>query len=151
MLGRSVSRSILSLVALYTAAGGYVHMQEWLDGYRNIPSGVPGSWVVRVGFPVNAAAAAIVAVALVVAAVRRRGGVPALLAAVGLSAGTLSMLIATRTGSVFGWAEPVWTSGANQARAVAIGALVLAAMGAVTAVRPVKLPSLVPARVAANR
>jgi hypothetical protein len=44
--------------------------------------------------------------------------------AIALNVSSLGMVIATRTGSVFGWTEPVWTAGAEQVRAVAIGALV---------------------------
>lgn len=136
MVHRAVARPVLLLVALYTAVNGFVHAQQWLDGYRDIPSSVPGSWVVRIGFPINAAAAALIAVALVVAVRRRTSGLPTLLGAVAFSAGTLGMLIATRVGSVFGWSEPVWTPGANQTRAVAIGALTLAVLGLLAAFMP---------------
>ncbi|MDP1793997.1 MAG: hypothetical protein Q8K63_07640 [Acidimicrobiales bacterium] len=136
MRRRPVSRPLLVLVALYTAANGYVHLQQWFDGYRDIPSSVPGSWVVRLGFPINAAAAAVIVLALVAAAWRQRGGILTVLAAAALNAGTLGMVIATRTGSVFGWSEPVWTPGANQTRAVTIGALVLAGIAVLTVLLP---------------
>lgn len=131
MFRRTVSAPILGFAALYTLAGGYVHLDQWWNGYRAIPASVPGSWVVRVGFPANAAAAALVAIALVVALRRRSLAVPALLAAMGLSGATLALLVATRLGTVFGWSEPAWTPGAEQARAVAVGALLVTALGVV--------------------
>jgi hypothetical protein len=39
-------------------------------------------------------------------------------------AASLASLILSRTGSVLGWKEPVWTDGANQARLVEVIALV---------------------------
>ncbi|MEY2403444.1 MAG: hypothetical protein QOD38_995, partial [Acidimicrobiaceae bacterium] len=51
-------------------------------------------------------------------------------------AASLGSLILSRTGSVLGWKEPVWTDGANQARAVEIVALVaLAGVIAVNVLR----------------
>ena len=138
MRSRPVSRLVLVLVALYTVAGGYVHLQQWLDGYRHIPGSVAGSWVVRIGFPVNAAAAVLIGALLVVVAVRQVGTKLALAAAIGLNVSTLAILVATRVGSVFGWMEPVWTPGANQARAVAIGAVVLAVIGVAQTIRPIR-------------
>ena len=116
-------------LALFVAAGGYVHLREWLDHYRHLPSGVPGAWVVKVGFPVNAAVSGFLAVTLVVIAVSgtdRRVG-PVMVGSTALfQLGSLAALILTRTGSVFGWSEQVWTRGAEQSRAVEIGALLLA-------------------------
>lgn len=121
--------------ALFVAAGGFVHIREWVDLYRDLPAGTPGAAVVRVGFPVNAALSAVIAVALVVAAFRglRLAGY-VVGGALLFQAGSLTVLILSRTGSLFGWAEPVWTRGADQARAVEIGALVcLLAITVVTA------------------
>src|SRR5262245_517621 len=67
----AVPRLLLLLGALFTAAAGYIHLREWMVTYRSIPTAVPGSWVVRVGFPASAAIAVLLSVALVVAAVRR--------------------------------------------------------------------------------
>lgn len=117
--------------AVFVLAGGYIHLTEWLDVYRDIPSNVPGSEVVTIGFPVNVALSVVAAVALVVAAWR----VPRLLGVVVagtflFQAGSLAALILSRTGSVFGWTEPTWNDAANQTRAVEIGAMLcLAALG----------------------
>jgi hypothetical protein len=88
--------------------------------------------LVRIGFPVTAGLSALVAFALLACALRpwRRERV-VLAASAAFQAGSLVTLILTRTGSVLGWAEPVWTRGADQTRAVEVGALLcLAAVGA---------------------
>ena len=113
------------IAAAFVAAGGYVHLREWLDTYRAVPAEAAGSFVVRIGFPVNVVISALVAVALVVTLfVAKRLAPLVAAAAVAFQAGSLAVLIGTRVGSVLGWAEPVWTPGADQTRAVEIGALV---------------------------
>jgi hypothetical protein len=110
--------------AVFTVGGGAIHLREWLDTYRNTPVAAPGSALVRIGFPLNAVASALLAVALVAAAFWLRRLAPLVVAATVLfEAGSLVVLILSRTGSVLGWSEPVWTRGASQARAVEIGAL----------------------------
>ncbi len=118
--------------AVFVAAGGYIHLTEWLDVYRDLPSQTPGVEVVQIGFPVNAATSLLAVVALVVAVWK----LPRLLWLVVagtfvFQAGSLAVLILSRTGTVFGWTEPVWNDAANQSRAVEIGAMIsLAALGA---------------------
>ena len=121
--------------SLFVAAGGFVHLREWLDLYRALPANTPGAAVVQVGFPVNAAVSAVLALALLVVAFRGRRLARYLVPGVLLfQVGSLASLVVSRTGSLFGWAEPIWTRGADQARAVEIGALIsLAAVVAVTA------------------
>jgi hypothetical protein len=134
---------------MFTAAGGYVHLREWLDTYRAVPADAPGAAVVRVGFPLNAAASFLVAVALLATlVVATRFSRHVVVAAIVLQVGSLGMLIATRTGSVLGWTEPVWTRAANQSRAVEIGALVvlLAAIALTTLARRAQ-SSAVPAAI----
>lgn len=115
---------LLASAALFVAAGGYVHLREWLDTYRHVPADAAGSFVVRIGFPINATASALLAVALACNAWRRTRFMPqVIVAAVTFQAVSLATLIATRTGTLFGWTEPSWTSGADQVRAVQIGAL----------------------------
>jgi len=123
--------------AVFTLAGGFVHLREWLDGYRDVPASLPGSFVVRIGFPVNAAASVVLAAALTYCAVRASRLAPLVLAGAAVfQAGSLATLILTRTGSVLGWAEPVWTRGANQSRAVEIGALLaLTAVASIAAMQ----------------
>jgi len=119
---------LLLAIAGLVGAGGYVHLREWLGSYRSLPSAVPGSAVVKVGFPVTAAISAVLAVVLIVMALRRQDwnrtaavvlGVTAIFQAV-----SLAVLILSRTDSVLGWSEPAWTRGADQIRAVEIGALI---------------------------
>ena len=119
-------RPLLFASALYVVAGGVVHLMQWTDGYRRIPSEVAGSWLVRDGFPLNALVSFLGAAALVWMLVRPTARlVPIVAANLTLQIGSLTLLIATRMTSVFGWSEPVWTSGANQARGVEIGALAM--------------------------
>lgn len=127
---------LLVAAALFVAAGGYVHLREWLDTYRHVPAEASGSAVVRVGFPINAAVSALLTIALAYNAWRRtRYATHVIMAALAFQAVSLGVLVATRTGTFLGWSEPSWTTGADQTRAVQIGALVmLAAVPAVTAV-----------------
>lgn len=131
-------RLILPLVvaaAVFVAAGGYIHLVEWFDVYRDIPAAVPGSEVVTVGFPVNVAISALAVVGLALATWK----LPRLLwlVVVGtllFQAGSLATLILSRTGSVLGWSEPTWNDAANQTRAVEIGAILcLVALGGILA------------------
>lgn len=124
-------RPLVLAAAAFVAAGGYVHLREWLDGYRDVPADASGAFVVRVGFPLNAAMSLLVAAGLVATLfVARRFGPLVVAAAIALQTTSLAVRIGTRVGSVLGWTEPVWTRGADQARAVGLGAIValLAAM-----------------------
>ncbi len=128
---RKLTIPLVILSAVFVAAGGYIHLTEWLDVYRDLPSETPGAEVVQVGFPINVAVSVLAVVALGVAAWQ----LPKLLWIVvagtfAFQAGSLATLILSRTGSVFGWTEPVWNDAANQTRAVEIGALLsLAGLG----------------------
>ncbi len=126
--------SLLTAGAVLVAAGGFVHLREWLEIYRHVPAAAHGSAVVRVGFPINAAASLLVSVTLAICAmatIKVRAQV--VVVAVLLQVGALAALIASRTGSLFGWAEPSWTVGAKQAFAIEIGALLSVAAAAVVA------------------
>ena len=143
-----LTRPLIVVAAALVAAGGYIHLREWLDTYRNVPSAAPGSFVVKIGFPVNAATSLVVAGALLAAAWRFQRYLTVIVAgAVAFQAASLAALIQSRTGSVFGWKEPVWTDGANQARAVEIAAL-LALVGVIGLRSRVRRPA--PARVSAR-
>jgi hypothetical protein len=126
--------------ALFTAAGGYIHLREWLDTYRHVPAGVPGSAVVRIGFPINVAVSFVLAAALLATTYRlHRLASLAVGATILFEAASLASLIISRTGSLFGWTEPVWTNGADQTRAVEIGALLcLAAVSVIAATNQTK-------------
>ena len=111
--------------AVFVAAGGYIHLDQWLDGYRDVPASAPGSALVRIGFPVNAAVSALLAIGLLLGAtIVPRLVQPLVLASIGFQAASLGFLIGSRVGSVLGWTEPTWTVAAEQTRAVEIGALV---------------------------
>jgi hypothetical protein len=130
---------LVLVAAAFTLAGGFVHLREWVDGYRDVPADAPGAFVVRFGFPVNAGVAAALTVALLATLwVGRRLAPYVVGAAIAFNAASLATLIATRTGTVLGWTEPVWTPGADQIRAVEIGALVALAASALVnrAARP---------------
>ncbi|MGQ0617758.1 MAG: hypothetical protein ACT4PW_12340 [Acidimicrobiia bacterium] len=114
----------------FVLASGLIHLREWLDTYRFVPTEAPGSFVVRLGFPLHTATAVVITAALVATLFKRfsRFTPLVLLAAIGFQATSLAVLILTRTGTVLGWTEPVWTSAANETRIVEIGALVLLAL-----------------------
>ncbi|WP_436793666.1 hypothetical protein [Actinospongicola halichondriae] len=116
----------------FVAAGGYVHLTEWLDVYRDVPSSVPGAEVVTIGFPVHVAMSVVAVVALAATAWRAQRLLWVVVAATAMfQAGALAVLILSRTGTVLGWTEPTWNDAANTSRAVEIGALVcLATLGA---------------------
>ncbi len=128
------SRATTPLVlaaAAFTLANGWIHWREWVDTYRDLPSGLPGAWTVRIGFPVLTGLCLAVA-ALLGVALRRPSLLRPAAAATGLlAAGSLATLLVSRYGSLFGWREPVWSPGAEQTLAVEIGALVCVAAVAV--------------------
>ena len=98
-------RTILRLVgALAVLAGGLLHFKVWNDVYKEIPSGqAPGLWVVKIGFPVQAAASVLLAVLMIFV---RRPIVWA--AAVLLDIGSVLALVLSRKASLFGWKEIGW-------------------------------------------
>ena len=110
--------------AMFIGAGGFIHLREWLDVYRQVPASTPGAAVVRIGFPLVAAASAVLVIALVLVFRRpSRLTQPLIFAAIAFQAVALATLIATRVGSVFGWSEPARTPGAEQTRAVEAAAI----------------------------
>jgi hypothetical protein len=119
---------LVLIAAILVTVGGFIHLREWLDTYRHVPAAVPGAAVVRVGFPLNAATSLVIALALLATLWRfRRFMLSVVAGAIAFEAASLVSLILSRTGSVFGWSEPVWTTAANQTRAVEIAALVVLA------------------------
>ncbi len=134
---RRPTTPLVVAAAAFVGAGGFIHLRDWLDIYRRVPASAPGAAVVRVGFPINAGLSLLLAVALVVTMFAFRRFAPLVVgASVVFEAGSLGVLILSRTGNVAGWMEPVWTDGANQTRAVEIGAMAaLAAVVAVVALR----------------
>ncbi len=120
----ALSAPLLIAAAAYTAGGGYVHLREWLTFYRKLPASLPGSAVVRVGFPVSAVVSAAVVVMLLVGAVRGGRLLPFVLGGAFLfEAGSLAALVVSRTGTLFGWSELTWSGGASQALLAEVAAL----------------------------
>lgn len=125
----------LVVAAVAVLAGGAVHLHEWVTSYRHIPTFIPGSAVVRIGFPLNAAASLLGAAAIAVCAFRKSKFTPwVIVGAVLFQVTSLASLILSRTSGVFGWRETGWTAGANTTRLVEIAALTaLAVAGAALA------------------
>ena len=109
---------------VFLLAGGFVHAREWWDVYRDLPSSVPGSAVVRIGFPIHALLSVAVAGALGIASRRFAGLTAAVVGALALQVGSLAALVATSEGTLLGWSEPGYSLAAQQALAVEAGAVV---------------------------
>ncbi|MGI8757611.1 MAG: hypothetical protein ACR2MB_17495 [Acidimicrobiales bacterium] len=120
------------LAALAVLAGGLLHLKIWNSDYRDLPKEVPGWWVVKVGFPVNAASSVVIALALALVAfgavvALRRFIVPAALA---LEVGSIAALVQSRRGTIFRWSEKGWTTNAKQVLIVEIVGTVLLVIAA---------------------
>ena len=147
-LPHDLATPLVAVAAAFVAAGGWVHLREWLDTYRDIPADAPGAAVVTIGFPIHVVLSVLAVAALAGALVRWQRLLPlAILATALFQAGALASLILTRTGSLLGWSEPVWTRGAEQTRAVEIGALIaLTLAGALVGLGRRQAVALAPAR-----
>ena len=121
-------RTRLLPAAVLVAAGGAVHLQLWLGGYRGIP--FIGPW-----FVANAAASAVIAGALLLTADRRVAA-----AGLALSLSSLAALVLSRTVGLFGFLERTWTDQAVAATGAEIGAVVALALGLSAASHPVARP-----------
>lgn len=124
--------------AVLLAFGGALHLRDWLSTYRAVPWSVPGAWVVRVGFPMNAALAFLLAGALAVTTIKaRRLHILVIAGALGMQAASVAALVLSRGQGVFGWTEPGWTTEAQQVLALELAAIVgLATAAALDVVRP---------------
>ena len=114
--------------ALGTLAGGLLHLKVWNSDYKDLPDGrIPGLWVVKTGFPINAVisvvvAAAVVAVAFgLLAAIRRLAAPAALL----VQLGSILALVLSRGSGTFGWSEKGYEGDAKQILAVEVATSVL--------------------------
>lgn len=101
-----VRTAIRVAAAVLVVIGGVLHLNIWRTDYRGskLPGSVPGSFVVKVGFPVNAAASLLLAIALVVLAER----LVVVIAGVLFEAACILTLVLSRGGGVFGWKEQGW-------------------------------------------
>jgi len=108
------------LAAAMVLAGGAIHLNLWLGGYRGVPYIGP-MFLVNVALSVFAAGALLISVAR-----------PVALASAALSAGSLVALVVSRTVGLLGFREP-WTPRSIQIIAAEVGAVVaIAAAGAAT-------------------
>lgn len=117
----AVSRTTLRVVAAaLVLAGGVIHYRLWNERYRHLPGQIPGVWVVKTGFPINAAASAVLALALIAVGfgAMSRWRLPVVLAALGLELGSISFLVMSRVSAIFGWTEKGWDTAAKRALVV---------------------------------
>lgn len=128
---RRMTLPLLTLSAVLMAAGGALHVRDWLRTYRAVPWEVPGAWVVRVGFPVNAAISLLFAALIILAATGPRLRPYAIAGAIAFQAASLVALVLSRNGGVFGWTEPSWTMEARQIRTLEIATILALALAAV--------------------
>ena len=132
----TLSRSLRLVAAGLVLAGGLIHYDLWVGGYRSIPSIGPL-------FITNLVASVLVAVALLAS------GRPAVVAAgAAVSIGSLGALVASRTVGLLGFTES-WTNQSMQIIAAEIGAVVALAM--VATVRSRTRNVLVPVRTSDSR
>lgn len=115
--------------AVGVLAGGLLHLKIWNSDYRMLPGGgvIPGVWVVKTGFPVNAAVSVLVAVGLALTAfglvsVIRRFVIPVALA---VEVGSVGALVASRQSSIFDWTEKGYTGDAKLVLIVELVTIVL--------------------------
>lgn len=122
----TVVRSVLRVAsAVLVVAGGVLHYRIWESDYRQIPNGaVPGWYVVKIGFPVNAVVSLVLAVALVAFARRPIVWLAALL----FEVASIITLVLSREASVLRWTEADWSTNAKQVLAAELAAAVLLAV-----------------------
>lgn len=98
------------LAAAAVAAGGVLHVLLWDERYRTadqLPSEVPGAWVVKTGFPVNGALSILLALVLAAFAfgfIIRLGRL-AVLGAIALEVGSIVALVLSNGDGFFKWTE----------------------------------------------
>lgn len=124
----------VALAGVYIAAGGVIHLIEWLQVYRDVPSRVPGAFVVKQGMPLNFALSILGVGALAVAVVRfPRAVIPAAAANIAFQLTTAGALLATRYVGLLGWEESTFTAAAQQS--LTVEAAAIAALAAVVVLR----------------
>lgn len=134
--------------AVGVLAGGLLHLKIWNSDYRTeelLPSEVPGSWVVKTGFPINAVVSVVVAAAIAACAfglirVIRPYILPIALA---VEVASIGALIASRQSSIFDWSEKGYDGDAKLVLVVEIVTIVLLIAAAV-------LPTILRRRSAAS-
>ena len=124
---RSCGPFLRVCAAALVLAGGFIHYRLWQQQYKDLPAAVPGRWVTRTGFPVNAGLSVLLALGLIAMGfplfARLRPFV--LLAAIAFELGSIAMLVTTRYRAVFDWIEKHdWGTGPKRAIGVEIAAVV---------------------------
>ncbi len=103
-------RNLRIVTGVLILVGGLIHLQDWFELIRNVP---------KIGplFLFNVALSVVVAGLLFV----RRGWF-GIVAAIGLSVGTLAGFLLARYATLFGYSEPTWRTTAVLAAVVEIAA-----------------------------
>jgi len=117
---RRIAFALRVVIGLLLLAGGAIHLHLWQSDYRRIPSQVPGVWLVQGGFVADAVVSLLAAVAVI--ALGRHWWV--LLAVLGFQLGAIAAVLISHEGTLFGWQEHIWTSGAKESIGVEIATAV---------------------------
>ncbi|MCU1353881.1 MAG: hypothetical protein JWM05_3090 [Acidimicrobiales bacterium] len=106
-MGTSGKDIVRVLAAVAVLLGGIWHYQIWDKTYRGLPDQIPGVWVVKQGFPINAASSVLLAALLVATAagVLSRLRMVVALGALALEASSIVVLVLTRGRGFFRWQE----------------------------------------------
>jgi hypothetical protein len=133
------------LAALGVGAGGLYHYGVWKDRYKGdlLPDDYPGAWVVKKGFPINAAVSillALVILAFAFGAIQVLGRF-AVLAALGVQAGSIVAIVLSRQASIFGWKETGWDTDAKKILVIEIVSAILLLITLLLDLRRVGLPT----------
>ena len=125
------------MASAFVLAGGLIHYRLWQKTYRFTPDQVPGAWVVKAGFPVNAALSLLLAAGLIAVGygVMMRFHLPVVVAALALELGSIFLLVMSRWWSIFGWEEKGWDTDAKRT-------IVVEALAAVTLIGLLVLDAL---------
>jgi hypothetical protein len=109
---------------LAVLASGLLHLKIWNSKYRSIPShAVPGVWVVKDGFPAQAA----VCVVLVLLLLFMRKQI-VWVGAILVMLGSILALVLSHQASIFGWQDHIWDSDAKEVIVVEVVAVIALAL-----------------------
>ncbi len=114
------------LACLAVLAAGLLHLQIWNSTYRlssDLPSSIPGAWVVKVGFPAHAAVSVILVVLLLF--VRRQ---ILWIGAVLVELGSIGALVVSHQWSLFGWQDHLWDTKSKEVVVVEVIAVIALAL-----------------------
>ncbi len=115
MGNRFLPTALRVIAAVLVLAGGAIHLQLWLNEYRDVPSDVEGAVVVNPGFLVSA----VVSLVLALAVLFVRRPIVWLLALL-FELASIVALALSRQASLLGWTEDGWDGDAKRTIAVEI-------------------------------